>query len=391
MSDAYRRDIDASSKIDAVPRILEVICRTTGLGFSAVARVTESHWVACAVRDEIAFGIRPGGELVIGTTICDEIRQDGNLIVIDNVDSDEVYCNHATPRMYGFKSYISVPIRLKDGEFFGTLCAIDPRPARVNNDETIKMFQLFSELIAHHLDAHHRLDMSEQLLLNERETAQLREQFIAVLGHDLRNPLGAISSGVELLSQLPKGDDANEVREMVQSSINRMTELIDNVLDFARGRLGGGLSFEHHLESGLDVMLLQVVRELQSSWPQRPIESIIEIHRPFKCNGARLAQMLSNLLANALVHGDPQHPVLVTARTADDGFALSVTNRGSTISEKIIGQLFQPFVRGSVQPGQQGLGLGLYIASEIARTHQGTLHVTSADGQTRFVFQMPIK
>ena len=120
MKDSVADDLAAVGKIKSVPTILEVVCRTTGLGFSAVARVTEDRWVACAVRDEIEFGLQPGGELQVETTICDEIRDSGRLVVIDNVAEDEVFCGHPTPRLYGFQSYISVPIHRPDGQFFGT-------------------------------------------------------------------------------------------------------------------------------------------------------------------------------------------------------------------------------------------------------------------------------
>ena len=103
----------------------------TGMGFAAVARVTEDRWIACAVRDEIAFGLAPGGELKVATTICDEIRRSGEAVVIDHVAADQAFCGHPTPAMYGFQSYISMPILHKDGSFFGTLCAIDPKPATV--------------------------------------------------------------------------------------------------------------------------------------------------------------------------------------------------------------------------------------------------------------------
>jgi GAF domain-containing protein len=102
------------------------------MGFAAVARVTEDRWIACAVRDEIEFGLKPGGELKVETTICNEIRASGDRVVIDHVSQDEAFCRHPTPAMYGFQSYISVPIRRRNGAFFGTLCAIDPRPARLN-------------------------------------------------------------------------------------------------------------------------------------------------------------------------------------------------------------------------------------------------------------------
>ena len=109
--------------------------------------MTEDRWIACAVRDEINFGLLPGGEFEIQTTICDEIRDSGELVVIDEVMGDEVFCGHPTPQLYGFQSYISVPIYRPDGRFFGTLCAIDPRPARLNNPETVNMFKLFADLI----------------------------------------------------------------------------------------------------------------------------------------------------------------------------------------------------------------------------------------------------
>lgn len=154
-------DVEAISRIKIVPKLLEVVCRTTGMGFAAIARVTEDKWVACAVRDEIEFGLKTGGELKIETTICDEIRKSGEAVVIDHVDGDENYAGHPTPLMYGFQSYISMPIIDRDGNFFGTLCAIDPKPAKLKNPETIGMFKLFAELISFHLN------LAEQLMASE--------------------------------------------------------------------------------------------------------------------------------------------------------------------------------------------------------------------------------
>ena len=132
MSHDFDVDIAAVQRTEAMSRILEVVCRTTGMGFAAVARVTEERWIACAVRDEIEFGLQPGGELSVATTLCNEIRHSGEALAINHVAEEQAYCGHPTPAMYGFQSYISVPIVLAGGAFFGTLCAIDPRPARVN-------------------------------------------------------------------------------------------------------------------------------------------------------------------------------------------------------------------------------------------------------------------
>src|SRR6202167_6726240 len=153
----FLSDIATIGSIEAVPSILQVVCHATGMGFAAVARVTEGRWIACSVLDQIDFGLKPGGELKVETTICHEIRQSREGVVIDHVAEDNVYCGHPTPAMYGFQSYISMPIFLKDGSFFGTLCAIDPKPAKLKNDGVIGMFRLFAELIAFHLDAGRRL------------------------------------------------------------------------------------------------------------------------------------------------------------------------------------------------------------------------------------------
>lgn len=145
-------DISIVNRIPGIQKLLEVVCRVTGMGFAAIARVTEDQWVACAVRDEIAFGLEPGGELKVETTICNEIRQHGKAVIIDHVEEDCVFAWHPTPIMYGFKSYISMPIKRPDGTFFGTLCAIDPKPAKLNNPGIIGMFTLFSELISFYLN-----------------------------------------------------------------------------------------------------------------------------------------------------------------------------------------------------------------------------------------------
>jgi GAF domain-containing protein len=198
---SFASDVAAIGSIDAVPMILDVVCRTTGMGFAAVARVTPERWIACSVQDEIGFGLKPGGELKVDTTICHEIRQSGREVVIDHVQADEAYASHPTPAMYGFQSYISVPITLKDGSFFGTLCAIDPKPRRLKTPEILGMFRLFADLIAFHLDAVEKVSSAEAALFDARRTAELREQFIAVLGHDLRNPLAAIDGGARLLRE----------------------------------------------------------------------------------------------------------------------------------------------------------------------------------------------
>lgn len=127
--------------------MLREICDATGMGFAAVARVTEHRWIACQVEDRIEFGLEPGGELKVRETICDEIRDSGEAILFDDASDDIKWSRHPVPVLYGFKSYCSFPVYLDDGSFFGTLCAIDPAPRRVTDEAIVAMFTAYSRRV----------------------------------------------------------------------------------------------------------------------------------------------------------------------------------------------------------------------------------------------------
>lgn len=127
--------------------VLRQVCDVTGMGFAAVARVTEHRWIACLVEDRIAFGLEPGGELKIHETICDEIRDSGEAVVFDDASDDIKWSRHPVPVLYGFKSYCSFPVYLDDGSFFGTLCAIDPARRRVTDEAIVEMFTDLAEQV----------------------------------------------------------------------------------------------------------------------------------------------------------------------------------------------------------------------------------------------------
>lgn len=228
-------------------------------------------------------------------------------------------------------------------------------------------------------------------LARERETSELREQFIAVLGHDLRNPLASISAGARILGREAQTEKQHQVVAMMQTTVIRMAGLIDNVLDFARGRLGGGIIFDRDARRPLEPVLQQVIDELRLSSPGREIEAEYDIDSPVDCDRTRLGQLVSNLVGNALTHGASNQPVRVQAQTIDGLFKLSVANGGEPIPKRAMEKLFEPFFRGEVRASRQGLGLGLHIAAQIAKAHEGTLTVTSSSEETRFTFVMPLR
>ncbi|WP_431285769.1 GAF domain-containing sensor histidine kinase [Humitalea sp. 24SJ18S-53] len=383
--------IAAVARIDAVPTILELVCRATGMGFAAIARVTEARWVACGVRDGINFGLKPGSELEIQKTFCDTVRRSGVEVVFDDVAEDVVYRDHPIPAMYGIQSYISVPILHRDGRFFGTLCAIDVQPARVNTPEIIDLFRLMTQLIAFNLDSEDRMATAEASLRVKQRDAELREEFIAILGHDLRNPLAAIVSAMRLMGEKPPGLDEDMLIGVVERSAQRMAGLITQVMDFTRERLGDGLPVDRTPAGPLAPTLAALIEETRFAWPGRVIQADVNIGAPVDCDHVRIGQLLSNLLANALTHGDADQPVHVRAWVEKGVFGLQVTNAGTPIPPEVLGHLFQPFFRAGAQRNRSGLGLGLYIASGIARAHGGTLGVTSTPAATCFTFRMPVQ
>jgi len=379
-------EIDLIQQIPVVNTILDVICQTTGMGFAAVARVTKDQWLATAVKDDIQFGLVPGGELVLETTICHEIENSHEAVIIDHVSEDSRFAHHHTPAMYGFQSYISIPIILKDGSFYGTLCAIDPQPAKLNSTKVIGMFTLFADLIAVHLNMMNQLAVSETQLTEEKRTSELRDQFIAILGHDLRNPLGAILNSSQLLMRMPLDDRAKRLATIVQDSSYRALGLIENVLDFARGQLGDGIILNREITTDIGKILMEVITELRVIWPERTIITQFELNHAINCDGKRIAQLFSNLLGNALTHGKADKPVRVEATANSNEFRLSIYNAALKITDETIQRLFLPFSHGNSQRDKQGLGLGLYISSEIARAHGASLTVCSTDEQTCFTF-----
>lgn len=360
------------------------------MGFAAIARVTEDKWITCASNDKISFGLKPGDELKVETTICNQVRQQEQAVYIDDVATSKTYAKHPTPAMYGFSSYISVPVYKKDGSFFGTLCAIDKEAAKVDTEEVRGMFELYAELISFHLEAIEEKDRAVEELNEEQQVAELREQFIAILGHDLKNPIATTRMSAEILMKFGKEDMVKRNAALIKSTSIRMENLIDNLLDFARGRLGEGIKLNKTKDfEKLENVLEQVISEIKTTSPNQEIATNIQIKNPVNCDPDRIAQLCSNLLGNAVTHGSSDNPIVLDAVCINGEFKLEVTNKGIRIPKEVRENLFEPFYRIEGDEVKKGLGLGLYIASEIALAHNGNINVRSSDKETVFSFVMP--
>ncbi|WP_372620322.1 GAF domain-containing sensor histidine kinase [Alteromonas stellipolaris] len=387
MSSSIERDIRTIQSIEAVPHIMKMLSDVTGLRFICVARVTEDNWTMCAVYDQVNFNLIPGDQLDIKTTFCSQVRKSTKAIVIEHAKKDDVYRQSEIPKMYGFESYFSFPIYNKNGDFFGTLCGLDPRPAVLKTDRIESQIKSFAELISRQMEVDDRLAAVETDLISEQAAAKLREQYIAILGHDLRTPLSALKMGVDFLVEHASDATSQKVLARMDNSAKRMTRLISDVMDFTHGQMGKGIQLNVKPASDLKSVLVHTVSELSGLHPDREILADIIIDGTFSCDPERISQLLSNLLINAIVHGDAAQPIKVMANIEEETLTLSVSNGGTPISADVIDKLFHPFWRNENNKKTGGLGLGLFIASQIAEAHKGSLMVHSDENETVFSFK----
>ena len=384
-------DIAAVARISAVPSILRVVSDMTGLRLTLISRVTAGSWTACATLDRLGFGLEAGDQLDVATTLCSEVRDSHEPIVIEHASREPEFANHPTPKMYRFESYVAFPIFRSNGEYFGNLCGLDSEPLRLRDEKTISMLELFAELVSLQLTAEEDQDRDRAALAEERRTGELRETFIAALGHDLRTPLASVIAGSDLLLYRDLDAEDRQVVEQIRASGKRIARLVDDLVDFARGRFGDGIPTNIEENERVDEIARQVVAEVASIAPGRRIRLRCDDAIGACVDRARMAQLMSNLVTNAVQHSPEDAPVDVRLEGADDRFRFVVQNKGEPIPAEIAPQLFEPFYRGTgTNRHKSGLGLGLFIASQIARAHGGTIEFTSTpeDGTT-FVVTMP--
>ncbi|PLS20949.1 GAF domain-containing sensor histidine kinase [Neptunicoccus cionae] len=383
----FQDDILKLAGSDLVGTILETVMLATSMRFAAVARVTNERWVACRTVDEVNFGLAAGDEIDIQSTFCQTVRDTSEMVLFNDVSTDEVYLNHPIAAKFGIVSYASIPIYRSDGSFFGTLCAIDTVPRNVKHPRAVAMLEMFADAIGKSLETEERLEAQEQLVAQEREMARIQDEFVAVLGHDLRNPVAALHSGLRLMGKQSLPEGAQRLVPPMLASLQRMGDLIDNIMMHAKARLGGGIRIEVSPDAPLAESLNQIVEEVRAA-SEREILLDLSFDQPVCCDAPRVSQAIANLLSNAVRHSTPGVPVRLSGKHNATGVEISVANQGEEVPEDMRQDLFHPFRRGTHARGE-GLGLGLYIADSIAKAHGGQIDVTCEDGTTTFTFRMP--
>lgn len=237
--------------------------------------------------------------------------------------------------------------------------------------------------------------LSESVARYEQMVKQNQNMFLAILGHDLRNPLGTIMTATGFIMQavdIPAKYVLVATRMF--NSTRRMGRLIDDLIDFTRTHLGPGIPVKVK-QANLCRVCREVVDELRTFHADRVIELSMPEHLDAIFDDSRVAQVLSNLIGNAVQYGRRDTPVVVTLTEIGNDVHLAVNNRGTTIAPRKVIAIFDPFVRIAQNPGEgaaerNSLGIGLFIARQIAQAHGGELKVASSDHDgTTFTLVIP--
>ena len=231
--------------------------------------------------------------------------------------------------------------------------------------------------------------LAESITKYAQDVDRLKDLFLGVLGHDLRNPLGAIMMSASLLmtKEGPGWQHAKTAARIVTSG-TRMEELIGDLLDFTRARMGAGIPITRR-ETDLEDECRRTVDEIAAFHP----DCVMSFHATGEVcglwDGARIAQALSNLLGNAVQHGTRRRPITVTLRGEPERVVLSVHNEGRPIPNRHLQDIFDPFRQLNPGHANSNVGLGLYIVQAIVVAHSGTVDVESSEAGTTFTIRLP--
>ena len=382
-------DVAAVQRIRAIPKILEVVTHVTGLRFAAVARVTDTHWVACAVKDEMAFGLKPGGTIALATTICDEIRQDRKPVVFGHASTHPVFSTHATPRMYGLESYISVPIVLTNGALFGTLCAVDSRPSEVDSPLNLKLLELFADLIALQLQDDDSATATRSALGGALEGAVRRESLIDTVSEQVSEQVQiGLYAAYDLRDSDQISDRHREQVALIEGAFWQISKLSGTVLEAHDSRLmtEGGLEYIGAPE--LRTVLQRAFDRVQGRFPGRAFAGTASVDDGVICNARQLSQLIEEIIANVMRNYDAPLPVTVAASTASGQFEVFVRAEGMVVPVTALDMIPDKRSRLAQERGTSPQW-DFFIPNEIARALGGTVSLERSAGDA-FVFRMPL-
>lgn len=319
---------------------------------------------------------------------CGRAVETGKPSVVTDTSTDPLFASFREVAMQnGIRALFSVPIVTADRRILGALANHFSHPHQPAAED-IERNQLYAHLAAAAMEMARAMEETAARAAAEAEV-RLREEFIAILGHDLRSPLGAISAGAHhLLDERNLTDLQRRIAARISTSAARMARLVDQLMDIARSRLGSGMPVDRQAVD-LHRICRQVTEEMQASHPECSIQIQAEGNTWGIWDPDRLAQLVSNLVGNAIQHGYRGRPIVLRIHGEGAWLTLEISNQGPEIPPESLPALFEPFREGTQRSAGTGLGLGLYISREITRAHGGRIEACSSGDRTTFRVELP--
>lgn len=300
-----------------------------------------------------------------------------------------------TLQMQGSLAEVKFDVRHRDGQSIPMILNARRRKRAEGEFDEIAAFvaedrhRYERELMAARKRAVASLEAEREAQLQLRDRALFAEQMVGIVSHDLRNPLAAISMGIQLLERT-EGERRGRVMGHVRNSVERAQRLIEELLDFTQARVGSGLHVNlQHMD--LHEVAERALGELSLAFPDQQIAHLAK--GPGECfaDADRLAQLIGNVVSNAATYGRRGTPIVVRSSIEGSTASVSIHNEGEAIAPGMLADVFEPMVRGVTGSNKvRSVGLGLYIVREIARAHGGDMHVASSSAEgTTFTLSFP--
>lgn len=362
---------DTSDKSDftTCQRILEELCSQTKMRYGLIRKKDGAKWGNWCVYDYHSQQIVDKNSDTY-VKIYQEIRTGFSPIYIDDSTQCTVDQWAHVLQEFGLKSYISYPIVNKNDAIVGHMSFMNAEPVHLDRNKLETLLPVCSDLIALNFNTIFGLNNVRKELKQELSYTKNRELILTALAHDLNNPVSIVKVISQYLMGSVKDDNQKRLIKKIEEASFRMKGMIDDILDFSSIRLENKPSIINEY-CRIDTLIRQILSEYELL--HKKLIANIEVPTEIRCDQHKMGRTFSNLIGNAIKHGNPDKNIEINASIEDGQFIFSVTNDvifPQHLSD--LSNLFEPFTRGS---NSKGLGLGLFIAHEIAKLHKGTITV----------------
>lgn len=372
------------SDFNTCQRILEELCSQTKMRYGLIRKKDGLKWGNWCVYDYQSQQIVDKNSDTY-VKIYQEIRTGFSPIYIDDSAQCTVDQWAHVLQEFGLKSYISYPIINKNDAIVGHMSFMHAEPVHLDRNKLETLLPICSDLIALDFNTIFGLNNARSALKQELSYTKNRELILTALAHDLNNPVSIVKVISQYLVGSVKDDNQKRLLKKIEEASFRMKGMIDDILDFSSIRLENKPSIINECFR-IDTVIRQILSEYEFLHHQKLIANI-DLPTEVRCDQHKMGRAFANLVGNAIKHGDPDKNIEINAFIDEGQFIFSVTNDlifPQHVSD--LSNLFEPFTRGA---NSKGLGLGLFIAREIAKLHKGTITVHLDNSKITFKLLIP--